>query len=100
VNKATVRLDAVFVAKISLQLLHQQLRHINMERIKQLSNNIEENISFNQSKIKNFQCDICKLEKTHRRSIHNISMERAEWLGQFFHANVCGSIQVPSYGSL
>jgi GAG-pre-integrase domain len=84
-DEATVRqqqqLDAVFIAKTSLQLLHQQLGHINVERIKQLSNGMRNDISFNQSEIKDFQCDICKLRKIHRHSIHNISMERAEWPG-------------------
>jgi hypothetical protein len=27
-------------------------------------------------------------------------MERVEWSGQFFHANVCESMQVPFYDSL
>jgi GAG-pre-integrase domain len=84
-NKATVRqqqqLDAVFIAKTSLQLLHQRLRHINVERIKQLSNDMENDISFYQSEIKDFQCDICKLGKIHKHPICNIPIERAEWSG-------------------
>jgi hypothetical protein len=64
-----------------------------------LSNGMREDISFDQSEIKDFQCDICKLEKIHRRSIHNISMERVEWPGQFFYTDVCEPMQVSSYGN-
>jgi hypothetical protein len=57
-----------------------------------------EDISFDQSEIKNFQYNIYKLEKTHRHSICNIPIERVEWPGQFFHASVYEPIQVSSYG--
>jgi hypothetical protein len=69
-----------------------------VKRIKQLSNGMGNDISFDQSEIKDFQYYICKFRKTHRRSIHNISMERVEWPGQFFHTDVCEPMQVPSYG--
>jgi hypothetical protein len=58
---------------------------------------MREDISFDQSEIKNFQCDIYKLEKVHRHLICNISIERVEWSGQFFHTDVCRLMQIPSY---
>jgi hypothetical protein len=53
-------------------------------------------IKFSTKKLKNFQCNVCVLGKTHKTPIYNNLRPRVEKVGQMFHTDVCGPMSIPS----
>src|SRR5271163_3685048 len=85
--------DISLLAKESLQIWHERMGHINVQRLKQMRDNAAEGIKFSDSELTDFHCDACVLGKVHRAPIHNKPVPTCTMPGQRLHWDTCGPIK-------
>ena len=71
--------------KNTLQMWHERLGHIGVERLKQLRDGMANGVKFSDADLESFDCEVCILGKAHKAPIYNKSVERAEALGNKLH---------------
>ena len=89
--------DKSLLAKESLQLWHERMGHINVQRLKLMRDGSAIGVKFTDAELSDFQCDACILGKAHRAPIHNKPVEKCDTPGQRLHWDTCGPIK-PSLG--
>lgn len=77
----------------SLKLWHERLCHQNVVQVKAYLNAM--NIEYSDDEL--FKCEACIYGKHHRSSFQQ-SSERAKMCGGVVHSDVCGPMQVASFG--
>lgn len=100
-DRDTEQETVLYAAKASLEIWHQRLGHIGIDRLKEMRALKDvTGVDFPDSDLPHFDCEICILGKAHRSHIRNKERERATYKGERFHADTCGPMQVPTIGGM
>ena len=99
----SLRIDAgiqVNAAEVQARLWHERLGHVSLKTIRcMIRKNRIDGIQLNGNMFPDYDCKACKLGKAHRIPYKNIYQQRLSYkVGEFFHSDLCGPMQVTSLG--